>query len=106
MSKWYGNIGFADTVETVPGVWTPVITEKPYFGDVIKNTRQLQSSGGVNDNITIGNQISIVADPYADGHIYDMRYICFKGSKWKITSVEDLEGPRLLLSLGGLWNGN
>lgn len=105
MSKWYGKIGFAETLETVPGVWKETITEKPYRGDVIKNTRILQNGAGVNDNINIGNQISIVADPYADGHIYAMRYAEFKGAKWKITTVDDQQRPRLLLTLGGLYNG-
>lgn len=105
MAKWYGNIGFAELVENVPGVHTEVITERPYFGDVIRNTRMLQNVNQANDNINISNQISIVADPYADGHIYDMRYVEFKGAKWKISNVDVQERPRLLLSLGGLWNG-
>ena len=105
MAKWYGNIGFVELVENVPGVHTEVITERPYFGELIRNTRLLQNVNQANDNINISNQISIVADPYADGHIYDMRYVEFKGAKWDISNVDVRERPRLLLSLGGLWNG-
>lgn len=106
MSKWYGNIGFVDGVnENVPGVHTENITELPYFGDVIKNTRQLQNVNLRNDSINVSNQISIVADPYADVHIHDMRYVVFQGAKWEISNVDVSERPRLLLSLGGLWNG-
>lgn len=102
MAKWYGNIGFADFVEVAPGVHSETITERPYYGDVIRNTRKLQSSGGVNDNVNIGNQISVVADPYATDHIYDMRCVEYLGNKWKVTDV-DVQYPRLILSLGGLY---
>ena len=34
MAKFYGKIGYAETVETKPGVWRPKIIEKPYFGDL------------------------------------------------------------------------
>lgn len=104
MSKWYGKIGYAETVETEPGIWEEQITERPYFGESFKNTRLLQNSSGVNDDVNIGNQISIVADPYANQHFHTMRYVEFMGSKWKITNV-DVQYPRLVLTVGGLYNG-
>lgn len=104
MAKWYGVIGYAVTVETDPGVWEETITERSYYGDTIRNTRMLQNSGEVNDNVNISNQISIVADPYANQNIYAMRYIEFMGTKWKITNV-DVQYPRLILTIGGVWNG-
>lgn len=103
MSKWYGNIGYAETVETTPGDYEEIFTERPYFGDVIRNNRMLQNSGQINDNINISNQISIVADPYATSHIYAMRYAEFQNTKWKISNV-DVQYPRLILSLGGIYN--
>ena len=42
MAKFYGVIGFAVTAETKPGVWEPSITDRPYYGDTIRNTRRLQ----------------------------------------------------------------
>lgn len=104
MAKWYGKVGYVETIETAPGVWEEKITERSYFGDSIRNTRLLQSSGGVNDNVNIGNQISIVADPYAVDHIYAMRYVEFQRSNWKVTNV-DVQYPRLILTIGGLYNG-
>ena len=104
MAKWYGVIGYAVTVETDPGVWEETITERSYYGDTIRNTRMLQNSGEVNDNVNISNQISIVADPYANQNIYAMRYIEFMATKWKITNV-DVQYPRLILTIGGVWNG-
>lgn len=105
MNKWYGVIGYADNVEIEPGVFEDVIIERPYYGDIVRNTRRLQNSGNINDDINISNQISIVADPYANKNIYNMRYVEFMGTKWKITDVE-VQFPRLILSIGGVWNGN
>ena len=72
MAKWYGVIGYADNVEVEPGLWEDSIVEKPYFGDLTRNTRKLQSSGEINDNINLSNEISIVADPYAIDNFYKM----------------------------------
>ena len=103
MAKWSGFIGYAETVETTPGVWTDDIKERHYFGDVTRNIRTLQSSGQVNDNINVSNVFSIVADPYASQNFHAMRYITFMGAKWKITNVE-VQYPRLILNVGGLYN--
>ena len=104
MAKWYGKVGYADQVETAPGVWEEQITERHYYGDVVRNIRKLESSGEVNDNINVSMEISIVADPYAIQNFHAMRYVEFMGSLWKITSVE-VNYPRLILSIGGVYNG-
>lgn len=104
MAKWFGVIGYAETVETAPGVWVEEITERSYYGDLIRNTRRLESSEHLNDNVNISNDISILSDPYAVNHIYAMRYVEFMGAKWKVTNV-DVQYPRLKLTLGGLYNG-
>lgn len=104
MARWYGKIGYADVIETNPGVWEEQIVEHAYSGDMYRNTRLLQSSGDINDNINVANQISFVADPYANNHIYSMRYVEFQGAKWKISNVE-VQHPRIILTIGGLYNG-
>lgn len=104
MAKFYGKIGFAKTVETTPGVWKEKIVDYSYFGDIIRNARRLQSSDQLNDDINISNEISIVADPYANQNFHSMRYVEFMGAKWKITNVE-VRYPRLILTVGGVYNG-
>lgn len=105
MARFYGDIGYADgTAEVRPGVWEDVIVEYPAFGDVLLNTRGLEDGQSVNDDITVGNSISIVADAYAREHIFAMRYLKWQGALWKIVKV-DVERPRLLLRLGGVYNG-
>lgn len=104
MAKFYGSIGYAETVETKPGVWEEVITERKYFGDIIRNSRRLQTADKLNDDITVSNEISIVADPFANMNFHLMRYVEFMGAKWKISNV-DVQYPRLILTIGGLYNG-
>ena len=104
MAKWYGVIGYSETVETSPGVWEEQITERNYYGDLIRDTRRLQTIDQVNDNINVANEISIVADPFVINTFHQMRYAVFMGTRWKITNVE-VQYPRLILSLGGEYNG-
>ena len=104
MAKFYGVVGFVDTVETEPGIWEEKVTERTYSGDLVRNSRRLQSSDSVNENITISNEISIIADPYAEQNFHAIRYAVFMGTKWKIESV-DVQYPRLTLTMGGKYNG-
>lgn len=105
MAKWAGVIGFVDeTKETAPSVYEETFIERKYYGDVVKNNRRLVTADKVNDDISVQNQLSIVADPYAMNHFYSMKYATFCGAKWKVTDVQ-VEHPRLTLTLGGLWNG-
>jgi hypothetical protein len=103
MAKYHGMIGYADTVLTGPGKWEEKIVEKEHFGDLLKNYVRRESSGGVNENITISNNISMVANAYAKEHFHQMRYATFMGTKWEITSVDASQYPRLILTVGGLY---
>lgn len=85
-------------------MWEEQKIERQYSGELVKNTRRLESSGGVNDNVNISNEVSIVADPYAYENFHAMRYIKFMGAKWKISNVE-VRYPRLILTIGGVYNG-
>lgn len=114
MGKFYGAIGYNEgTTETSPGVWKEAIVERNYYGDVIKNTRRLQtegqgrysSNGGVNDDIIVNNSISVVADPYAYQNFHAIRYVQWMGTLWKVTNVE-VQRPRLILTIGGVYNSH
>lgn len=103
MAKWSGIIGFSVTCETVPGVWEEQIQERRYYGDLTRSMRKIENSSEVNDNININNQISIVADPFANENLFSIKYITFAGTKWKVRDVE-VQYPRLILSIGGIYN--
>lgn len=104
MAKFYGAIGFGHAIETSPGVYEDVITEKLYYGDVHRNSRQAQENGNVNLDITVQNSISIVADAYATENFFAIRYIAWMGELWVVSNVE-VQRPRLVLRLGGVYNG-
>ena len=99
MARWYGEVGYVETQETSPGIWEEVIVPKFYSGDMINLSRAVRNSGGINDNVEIGMELSIVADPYAFSHFSNIRYVDYMGIKWKVRNVS-VNYPRLQLSLG------
>lgn len=105
MAKYFGRIGYAETVETVPGIWEEVIQERQYYGDVIRNARRWENGESLNDNLIVSNSISIVADDYAYQHFAYIRYVEWMGVLWKPSSVE-VQRPRIILQIGGVYNGD
>lgn len=104
MAKYYGAVGYAERVETAPGVWRDEITERNYVGDYTRPwSSRTTSSGEVNDDIVIENAISIVADPYAYEHFHNIKYVMSMGAKWKVISAE-VQHPRIILTTGGIYN--
>lgn len=105
MARFCGNVGYVQTVETAPGVSTEVATERPYYGDVLKNTRKLEKGDGLNDNLRVDNLISIVADAYATQNFFAIKYVQWMGASWKVTNADASQRPRIILTLGGVYNG-
>jgi hypothetical protein len=106
MAKFHGLIGFVEYAETSPDVYTEVAVERSYSGDILrKNNRFVSSQQSVNDNLVINNQISIIADPFINSHFPSIRYVVWKDAKWKVTSVDDSNPPKIILTLGEIYNG-
>lgn len=103
MARFYGKVGYAVMVETAPGVEREKIVPRMYYGDDIKNVSRWENGQGLNDDINISNEISILADPYAYENFHMIRYVEYMGTKWKVRNVT-VQRPRLLLSLGGVYN--
>lgn len=105
MNKFYGNVGFIEYVEIEPGYWDHETVEHKYYGDWIKFSGKFRvNSDSTNDDKDVASTLSIVADPYAEQHFSDLRYVEFGGKQWKVTAIE-LQYPRLILTIGGLYNG-
>jgi hypothetical protein len=105
MAKFYGKIGFsAGNTEVSPGVWEDTIVERLYIGDVTRNAMKFREADKINNDFTVNNSISIVADAYANQNISAMRYVVWMGTRWVISDV-DVLSPRLTLRLGGVYNG-
>ncbi len=105
MGKYYGSIGYGITEEqeAQPGVWVIRPVERKVYGDIIKNTRRLDKTENLNDDISTSIQISFLADPYARNNFHLIKYATYMGNKWKVLTVVE-EYPRLLLTLGGIFN--
>lgn len=106
MARYYGKVGFiGETTETSPGIWEELLEARPYYGDVVRNVRRTDGGAQVNATVSVANQISVVADAFAFDHIYAIRYVEWGSTAWEVTSVE-VEHPRLVLTLGGVYTGN
>lgn len=104
MARFYGKVGFAISTEIRPGVWEDVVTERPYYGDVTRNSKRNESGDRILDNLNITNEISIIADPFANENFHHMIYVEFMGALWKISTIA-VQRPRLILTVGGVYNG-
>jgi hypothetical protein len=105
MARFFGKVGYGHATLISPGVWDDVIAEQKYIGDVVRNTRRLQEGQSVNDDLSVNNSISIVADEYANEHFHAIRYVEWAGALWKVTEVDATTPPRLILRLGGVYSG-
>lgn len=103
MSKYYGVLGFTHRKETKPGIYTDCVTERECYGDIIECRRRFQETESVNDNIRINDKMSVLLDPYIEANIFALSYATYMGAKWKVEST-DIQRPRLILTLGGLYH--
>ena len=109
MAKFFGTIGFAAGNQMGTGIDEGVVRELPvieraYYGDVIQNSKRTEQGTDINDDLTLSNRISIIADAYAQEHFFAMKYVNWMGARWKINHVE-VQRPRLILTVGGVYNG-
>lgn len=104
MARYFGKVGFGENVDQGNGVWKTQVVEREYYGDVTRNFRRLQEGEKVNDDLRTSTQLSILSDTYVNENISAIRYAEWKGVRWKVTSVSEAH-PRLILELGGVYNG-
>jgi hypothetical protein len=106
MARFFGRVGYGTAVEnpTGSGVWVNEIVEYQYYGDILRDTRNLSEGENLNSDLSVENLISIVADEYANEHFFAIRYAEWAGALWTVSSVE-VQSPRLLLRLGEVYNG-
>lgn len=109
MARFYGAVGFDRGERELPGavgVWAPRrMEERHYYGTILKHNRRWDNGENVNDDLNVTNRISIVADDETFRHCSGIRYVRWMGACWKVVSFE-IARPRLILSLGGVWNGD
>ena len=106
MSKFHGVIGYSISVETAPDVWEQKILEKECAGDILSVYNSWSNSNGVNDNLTSNTRFSIVANSFMLENMYAMKYLIYRRTKWRISSVDDSAPPRVIITIGGVYNEN
>lgn len=104
MARFYGKVGFGEQEQSAPGVYTEVITELLYYGDVVRDARRLSEADQLNKDISVTNSISIIADAHANEKYFAIRFVEWGGVAWTVTEVE-VVFPRLILRLGEVYNG-
>ena len=104
MAKFFGKVGFISYEEEDGGVFKEHVTEKPYYGDVVRLSRRYDKGDGLNDDLNINNEIQIVADAFAYQNFQSIRYVNYLGANWKVTSAT-VDRPRITLQIGGVYNG-
>lgn len=107
MARYYGKVGYGIPKESPAGsgIWIDEVSERSYFGDVLRNFRKYgENNEKAYPDLSLSNTISIVADQYAFDHFHYMKYIEFEGARWTVSTVEVIP-PRLKLWLGSVYNG-
>lgn len=105
MARYHGKVGFLISEDNqTTGIADERPVEKSFYGTVHEHVRRWDDSGHLNDDLSLGNQISIVATDYAFKHASAIAYAEYMGQKWKVTSVR-LKPPQIIMTLGGIWNG-
>ena len=104
MAKFHGKVGYAQTVETAPGVHTETFVEYDYVGDVQRDAKRWVDGSKVNTDLQFSTRISIIVNDVASVNLPLMRYVRWQGACWQITSFE-VAHPRIILTLGGVYNG-
>ena len=104
MAKFFGKVGYATSIEKRPGVWEDSIYERPYYGDILKKGTKWRNASGLNDDLQVSTRVSIIADEYMNKNFSKIKYVEWLCDLWKVIDIE-VNRPRLILTLGGEWNG-
>lgn len=104
MARFSGIVGYVSQEETAPGVWTPVNKPRKMKGNVLRQTSSNSNSGNVNDDVTLNHRVSLIGDAYAFENYFNIKWVKMDTKVWKVTNIE-IERPRIIVTLGGVWNG-
>ena len=105
MARFFGRIGYGESVETAPGVHELMILLSVHITEMLFEMREISNQEKISiADLSVQNSISIVADAYANDHFFAIRYVEWAGALWTVSSVE-VQSPRLLLRLGEVYNG-
>lgn len=99
MGKYYDKLGFVQTREIEPGIWSPVYEERLYAGDVTMTSYAWNDGNRINGDLEINHTVSVIADSFIIENFFALRYVNYLGRRWAVRKAE-LRVPRLILTLG------
>lgn len=104
MARYSGLVGFrTGDAEKAPGVFTQTFVEKRMRGEIVTSRKQYIQGDQVYDDSELSNQISLVGSQFSYENYTNIKYLTYLGRKWKVISVA-VEHPRIIVTLGGLYN--
>ena len=106
MNRFSGKVGYMIQKEDPNqlGCWYTEIVVKSHSGNILTNQQRNYDAGKVNDDVVITNKFSIIANPFASKNYHNAKYVEYRGTKWEVSTVE-YAYPRIILSVGGVYNG-
>jgi hypothetical protein len=105
MSRFSGLLGFVRTELSDGGIYNEVSTEIKAKGTFRKISSRVYSEQEVNASVRLANEISVIGNNEIFNHLNSLKYVVWKGTKWSVTTIT-LEPPRVIIVLGGVYNGN
>lgn len=109
MGKYFGNIGYRiDVVDPEnPDISKTEITLVKKRGEVLKNSRRWQDTQeSINPTMICSNRIKFIGNSFDYENLSSMIFVEYLGSRWKISDVDLSERPKIIVTLGGLYNEN
>ena len=101
--KFYGEVGFVKTTVNEISVAEESVIRLPYYGEIIRDRRRINSSDKIVKDVSIQNEISIVADKFMTDNLAWIKFVNWHGIDWSVDTVE-INYPRINLTLGGVYN--
>ncbi len=102
--RFCGEVGYAPTEIDDYGIARTKLIKRKYYGNVMDPGSRWKETENLHDDISVSHRISILADPFAIENFPYIKYVTWLGTRWAVKSVS-VEYPRLILSLGGVYNG-
>lgn len=101
--RYSGVVGFIEKeIETEPGVFTTGYREHHVTGTLLSSSQNNRNNSSINNELSISNRLSIVADRYTYQNMRNIRYVSFMGETYYVTSITELR-PRLTLEMGDVF---
>lgn len=96
--------GYKEQLETVPGKWEDVITEKLRLGNVEQRTEAFRAEGSIHPEYRTTTSVSVPSEGPKKVSYSDLAYVTYAGIRWVPSSIV-VEPPKLTVFIGEEYHG-